>query len=323
MVLIITLNPLLERRFYYDQVTLDNVNRLGNVKYQAGGKGINVARQLKRLGIDSHNLILSGGSNGKTLRDLLRKENLNFTSVHIEDQTREAAVIISNNDKKVFSFFSNNPIISKNEIQSLKNLISKVIVNCEIMVISGSSPTEESSELVEFAISLANKLDKVSICDYYGKNLNEVFNLAPTVVHNNYEELERYLNLTLNNEESIVDTLQHLYSKGIKRAYLTNGEKEFYAQNFDYVYKIYPPSVDSFDSTGCGDAFVAGLIYGWKVGDVFEHSLKFSTALASANSTTSEVCNIELNQFEHLIDQVRVEQIGKKIKLIDDSPTSH
>ncbi|MCX7611497.1 MAG: PfkB family carbohydrate kinase, partial [Ignavibacterium sp.] len=76
-------------------------------------------------------------------------------------------------------------------------------------------------------------------------------------------------------------------------------------------------------STGCGDAFVAGLIYGWKVGDVFEHSLKFSTALASANSTTSEVCNIELNQFEQLIDQVRVEQIGKKIKLIDDSPTSY
>jgi 1-phosphofructokinase family hexose kinase len=324
MILIITLNPLLERRFIYEKVSLNGeVNRNGNLFLQAGGKGINVSRQLKKLGVESHNLFFSGGLSGKLLRDLLRKENLSFTSIPIEDETRQAAIILSKNDNKIFSFFSSNPNVTDKEIEQMKNSISKMISNCEMIIISGSAPTVEAGKLVSFTISESNQLDKVSICDYYGDNLNEVFDSAPTMVHNNLEEIKNYLKVKLEGQHDILNLLKSLYKKGIKRVYLTNEDKDIYAQNFDYIYKITPPKVDSVDSTGCGDAFVSGLIYGWKNGDVFEHSLKYSTALASINSTTFDVCNVEPNSFEYLIDNVIVETVGKKIKLIDDSPTSH
>jgi 1-phosphofructokinase family hexose kinase len=323
MILIITLNPLLERRFSYEKISLHSVNRNGLVKYQAGGKGINVSRQLKKLGIESYNLFFSGGANGKLFRDLLRKEGLPFTSVHIEDETRQAAIIISNQERKLYSFFSSNPEISESEIEQMKSAITKMITNCDIVVISGSSPSTKADELVSFTISEANRMDKVSVCDYYGENLEEVLNLAPTIIHNNFEEIEKYLGVNLDKEESVISTLNLLSKKGIKRVYLTNGENTFYTQNFDYIYKIYPPKINSIDSTGSGDAFVAGLIYCWEINDVFEHSLKFSTAIASANAKSFNVCDIELNNFESLIPEVKIEPIGKKIKLIDDSPTSH
>ena len=55
MILIVTPNPLLERRFTYEQVKPGTVNKSGVTKISAGGKGINVSRQLKKLGVKSYN----------------------------------------------------------------------------------------------------------------------------------------------------------------------------------------------------------------------------------------------------------------------------
>lgn len=320
MILIITLNPLLERRFYYSQIQLGKVNRNGKVAFQAGGKGINVSRQLKQFGIDSYNLFFSGGNDGKIFRDCLKQEELHFTSVHIDSETRHAAVIISQQDKRVSSFFSENPQITKSEVNEMKSRIEKMIVNCEMVVISGSSPSSIANEIVPFTINLANELDKISICDYYGANLNEVINSAPTILHNNFQEIENSLNLTLTSEEEIISFLNSLYQKGIKRVFLTNGAKEFYAQNFDYRYIIEPPAINTIDSTGSGDAFVAGIIYAWRNGYVFDETLKFATACGAANAESFEVCNVTLTEVNSLKEKVNIESVGKKMKIIDDSP---
>lgn len=320
MILIITLNPLLERRFYYDKINYNNINRNGKVNYQAGGKGINVSRQLKKLGLESYNLFFSGGNDGKIFRDLIKQEGLQFTSVHINSETRQAAVVISKSDKKVLYFFSENPVITKSEVDEMKSRIQKMIINCEMVVICGSSPSPIADEIVPFTISLANELDKVTICDYYGSNFNELINSAPTILHNNFDEVEFSLGIKLKSEQDFQDLFTLLYSKGIKRIFLTNGEKEFYAQNFDYRYKVIPPKTDSVDSTGSGDAFVAGIIYSWKNGYVFEESLKFATACGAINSSSFEVCNVTLQEILSLKDKVIIHPIGKKMKIIDDSP---
>lgn len=323
MILILTLNPLLERRFHFKNISLNSVNRNGTITYQAGGKGINVSRQLKKLGIESYNIFFSGGASGKLIRELVKKENLNFTSIHIEQETRQAAIIISEEDKKIFSFFSSNPEVSENEISQMKSTIQKMLSNCEMIVISGSSPSVAAEEVVSFTINEANKLDKISICDFYGESLEKTFNLSPTIIHNNFDEIKNYLKVDLSDEKNILLFLDSLYRKNIKRVYITNGASPSYAQNFNYVYKVFPPKINYIDSTGSGDAFVSGLIYSWKKGDVFESSLKFSTALASANATSFDVCNVDKNSIISLIDEVKVETIGKKMKLIDDSPSSH
>lgn len=320
MILIITLNPLLERRFYYSSVTEGKVNRNGKVFFQAGGKGLNVSRQLKKFEIDSYNLFFSGGNDGKIFRDCLKKEELQFTSVQIEAETRQAAVIISQNDQKVTSFFSENPTITDKEVDEMKSRIEKMILNCEIIVISGSSPSPNADELIPFTLKLANELGKISVCDYYGNNFSEVINSSPTIIHNNFTEVEESLNIKLRNENQITDFLNTLYQKGIKRVFLTNDGMDFYAQNFDYHYKISPPKINSIDSTGSGDAFVAAIIYAWRKGFVFDESLKFATACGALNAESFEVCQVAVDDIISLKSKVKIEPIGKKMKMIDDSP---
>lgn len=320
MILIITLNPLLERRFTCKKIISNQVNRNADLVISAAGKGINVSRQLKALGVKSFNFIFAGGNNGKLLKDVLKHEGLEYSFVPTKSETREAVVNISEEDKSVTSCFTPDPQILITEGDEFKLKLEKIIQNCEIVIFSGSSPSLETDSIIPFGIEIANKYDKVSICDTYGRNLQECINSSPTILHNNFSEIESSLNITLNNQEAISDFLNQLYKKNIKRAYLTNSDKDFYASNFNYFYKIEPLKVNSIDSTGSGDSFVAGLTYSWLQQDVFDESLRFAASLAGCNAENFDVCNVPIEKALSYKDNVKILPLGKKIKLIDDSP---
>ena len=114
--------------------------------------------------------------------------------------------------------------------------------------------------------------------------------------------------------------MNQLYNKNIKRVYLTNGSNNFYASNFDYIYKIKPLEIQEIDATGSGDSFVAGIVNGWSNSDLFEDSLKFATTIAGLNAATFDVSNISLEEVEKFKDKVEIFPVGKKTKTIDDSP---
>lgn len=319
MILIITLNPLLERRLTYKTVSYGNVNRDPFHEIKPGGKGINVSRQLKRLGLSSYNLIFSGGNDGKTYRDTLRKEGFEFSSVQTESETRFASVIIGMDQNQITSYFTTDPEINSKECNDFIIRLEKMIKNCEIVVFSGSSP-KGAEQIIPTGIEIANKYDKVSLCDTYGSYLNDSLNASPTIIHNNFDEIKSSLTINVNNEKEILSALNVFYNQGIKRSYITDGPNPFYASNFNYHYKIYPPDVKAIDSTGSGDSFVAGIIYSWHNNLVFEDSLKFATSLAAINAVSFNVSNVNPDEAKSLSKSVKIENVGKKIKNIDDSP---
>ena len=184
-------------------------------KLSAGGKGINVSRQLKKLGVKSYNYFFSGGTNGKIYRDTLKNEELDFSFISTKSETRHAAVITSEKDKTVSSYFSEDPQISQNEVDEFKSKLDKMIQNCEIVIFSGSSPSTETDSIIPYGIELANKYDKVSICDTYGKHLQSCIDAAPTMIHNNLSEIKNSFGISLNDEKSIVDYLNRSLSQRI------------------------------------------------------------------------------------------------------------
>lgn len=320
MILIITLNPLLERRFTYEQVTVGTVNRKSVTKLFAGGKGLNVSRQLKKFGIKSYNYFFSGGTNGKLFRDILRNDEIDFSFVSTKSETRHSAIVISEIDSIVSSYFSEDPKINQTEVDEFKSKLDKMIQNCEIVIFAGSSPSSEADLIIPYGIELANKYDKVSICDTYGKHLQRCIDAAPTIIHNNISEINNYLSTQIDDEKSVSEFLYHLYHKNIKRVYLTNGSKNFYASNFNYIYKIKPLEITEIDATGSGDSFVAGIVNGWINSYLFEDSLKFATAAAGLNAASFDVSNVNKEDTISFKDKLEILPVGKKTKTIDDSP---
>lgn len=321
MVLTVTINPLLENRIDFNSVTMGKVNRGLSKKYYAGGKGINVSRQLDYLGIKNTALLFLGGNNGKILRKVLINENLNFTSVSQKGETRSATLVVEKKKNRVTSFFEPGSKLSENEISEFKNKLNKMIQNCSIVIFSGSVPNEEAASIIVHGIELAHKYDKISFIDTYGSHLKDCLDAAPTMIHNNIPELEKSLNISLKTETEKVKLLKTLYNKGIKLAYITNGAKATYASKFDFIYRITSPKIKEIDATGSGDAFVAGIAYGFEKALVFDEFVKIASALGSLNAARWDVCNVATEEVEKTISSVSVKHIGKKMKLLDDSPT--
>jgi 1-phosphofructokinase family hexose kinase len=321
MILIITINPLLENRFYISKFSSGMDFRDVPLKQTAGGKGFNVSRQLKLLGIGSLNLTFLGHHNGRRFRELVEAEGLTITSVKSASDTREAAVVVENATQKVTTLFSSNSVISEKEVEEFKGKLPKMIQNCEIVLFSGSSPSAVADSIFPYGIELAHQFDKISFVDTYGSHLQTCIDAAPTVLHNNISETEKSLNISLSDEQQITDYLHALYSKGIKQAFLTDGSRDFYVSNFDFISKIKNPVIQPFDETGSGDAFTAGIVYGHYHDEIFNNTVKLASALGACNAQSDTVCQVPQEDAAKTAEQVTITPIGKKLKLIDDTTT--
>ena len=90
--------------------------------------------------------------------------------------------------------------------------------------------------------------------------------------------------------------------------------------NFDFHYRITLPKIDTKDSTGSGDAFTAGLIYSLQKKSNFEEQLRFASALGICNAKSIEVCDVAFEDTLSISDQIIINPVGKKIKIINDQP---
>ena len=320
MILTVTINPLLERRFAFEKILSGSENRQGTEELKAGGKGINVSRQLNKLNVQNLAFTFLGGNNGKLLKEVLLKERINFTFVRTSTETRNVVVAIDKSQKAVTTLFGKNAEVSEAETGEFKTKLEKMIQNCEAVVFSGSSPCKTTDSIFPFGIEMANKYDKISLCDTYGNHLKDCIDAGPTIIHNNIEETEKSLSFSLNTEKEKYDYLDFLYSKNIKQAYMTDGEKETYCSNFDYHFKVKLPEVKSIDPTGSGDSFVAGIIYGWHNNLTFENSLSIASSLGIANAISFDTSNSLLEDAEAFNNSILIQPVGKKMKIVDVSP---
>ena len=231
MVLTITLNPLLEKRISG-----------GEEIYKAGGKGINVSRQLNFLGIKNLAYTFLGGKNGKIIRQILKEENIDFKHIPIKTDTRSALLTIDNN--KIKTVFNPNNEVDESEVEKFKSKLEKMIYNCSTVIFSGSIPSKQCEDIIPFGIKLAHKHDKISVVDTYGSHLQSCIDASPTIMHNNIDEVESSLNVKLDSEKDKLRYLDYLYSKGIKLNFLTNGGNPAYASKFDFHYKIENPKIN-------------------------------------------------------------------------------
>jgi len=320
MILTVTINPILIKRLRFDSVKNGKVNRSNSQEFFAGGKGINVSRQLNLLNVKNQAITVLGGANGKLLRHILTDEGINFTAASIKADIRFSTDVYEEKTKRITSYFSPDFEITGKEIEEFKGRLERAIANCSIVIFSGSSPCKLADDIFPFGIETANNLDKISILDTYGNHLNDCIEKVPLAIHNNINEVENSLQIDLSSEEKKIEYLESLYNKGIKLSFLTNGGESAYVCKYGFIHKVSPPKIDLLDATGSGDAFVAGIAFGLEKANVFNDFVIYASALGAANAEKLDACTVKNKEAEKLVNLIKINPIGKKMKIIDDSP---
>ncbi|MBE3578734.1 MAG: 1-phosphofructokinase, partial [Caldanaerobacter subterraneus] len=139
MITTVTANPAIDRTVIVENLRPGSVNRVIRSRVDAGGKGINVAKNLKNLGDE---VIALGflGPNAQYIIDCLEEEGIKSDFVRIKNDTRTNIKISDILKGEVTDLNEYGPEVSKEEIELLKASIFKYAEKSKVLVLSGSLP---------------------------------------------------------------------------------------------------------------------------------------------------------------------------------------
>ena len=142
-ILVVGLNPAWQNVLQFSDLKWGGVNRASTLQSLASGKGMNVAKVLKRLGHEVWLLQILGGENGKRIQRECRKRGIKTVNIWVKDETRVCSTLVDSrtgsNPNQVTEIIEPFEIEFLNKEKILKPL-KKLGMAFDAMAISGSVP---------------------------------------------------------------------------------------------------------------------------------------------------------------------------------------
>lgn len=276
----LTLNSAIEKVVY---INGDNDSD-NDEKYYLTGKAVNTGLLLSNIGIPCEMNIVCG-DDLKSEYTKLQNEYRTVNVYPVPGKTRRNQTIVYP-DGKEEKVPSKGYKLSEVQLEQLRyNLINKVRSG-DILLIAGSLPDGMSNKWYSEIIHSANNKGVKVFFDAANETLLEGINSSPFYIKPNEEEI-----IGLIGKKKIKD-LPYELSKissnyRIKNVIVTLGRKGALGYNSSNNQTVLVTSEETFPSkvmtTGCGDSFNAGFIYGTIRNEGFIKSMIYGVAFGGAN----------------------------------------
>ncbi|MFH2020029.1 MAG: adenosine kinase [archaeon] len=228
-------------------------------KYPAGSCANTIMGIARLGGIVSYGGKLGSDDNAKIYEKALKNCHVISSLSFDEGITGSSTIFVTpDGERTMNTFLGNCQKFSKSDVDT------ELILNSKYLYLTGYMwDTKNQKEAALFAMDFAKK-----------NNVKIAFNLAdPFLVNRNKNDfldlISRYVDLIIANEEEAktlfdTDAIEALSLLGKKCdiAVITRGNKGSIAAHKDSIIKMGAFKVDPVDSTGAGDMFAAGLLYG-------------------------------------------------------------
>jgi 1-phosphofructokinase family hexose kinase len=309
MITTITLNPMVDKTVYIGSLEPGKTHRASKLEMVAGGKGINVSRQLKHLGLTTVATGFLGGEIGSIVSRLLSEEGIEQDFVLTDTMTREGVTYRESNGVST-AVFEAPERIAATFVHALNEKINRLAPRSTWLVCGGSSPGSEADDLFYEAIVIGHRAGILSVLDSYGRAFELALPALPALVKLNKHEFEVTFGKELRGDEDFLAGLDFLLSKGIQYCIITDGARPSYAAVRGHYWKAVPPNVDAVNATGSGDAMIAGMLYGFNQGWKFEGCFAFGVAAGAANARKWSVADSSVQEIADLEPHVLIQRLG-------------
>jgi tagatose 6-phosphate kinase len=283
MILTVTLNPMLDKTVSLDHLRRGAVHRSDRVETVVGGKGVNVARQLQRLGEESCVTGFAGGEVGSMLERLLTEEGLEHAFIRIRGMTREG-VTYRETDNTWTAIFEPPHHVRFDEAEELARRCAEILDRASWVVCSGSSPCMEADELYARIVREARGKGRKSYLDSYGPVFRNALRERPTIVQCNSNEFAQSWGRAVTSDQEKQSALHTLLLEGATLAVLTDGPRAVWASDGKECWKAIPPAIQAVNPTGSGDSTVGGILWKLEKGAPFPEALRFGVGAGAANA---------------------------------------
>ena len=303
MILSITMNPAIDKIY--------SVHRPEEVIASAGGKGLNVARVARLLGEEVTVSGLLGGGNGTYIHRKVEELGIHSRFSRVNGETRICINVTDTQSGLCTEVLEPGPIVSEEEASDFLKLFEALTKEAHVITISGSLPKGLPADFYKVLIQIAGKHGKPVLLDTSSDALERALDAEPYLIKPNMDEIKRIYPLI--NEEKLPDAIIELKNRGIRMPIISMGKKGSLAGLSDGIYRISVPKVETINSVGSGDAFIAGCAVGLRRGLSEVEIIKLAAACGTANTQFRQTGYVE----PVMVDAFMKRTILEKVKDYD------
>lgn len=285
MIFVLCANPALDRLLIMEELSLNEVNRASQVVENVGGKGINVARAIKRKGGNPHLLIFEGGSTGEKIKKGLDKEGFALTSWPA-GETRVTAVIHEEKTKRHTVINEPGPLVSIAATLACLHFLESHLHKGDYLVLSGSLPRGVRLDFYALLIEVAKRKEAFSVLDTSGEPLRRALSVSPFMIKPNVREAEEALGFSISSWEDKIKAVKVLENQGVELVILSDGKKGVVAAYRGEMWRVRmrEETEGGGYSIGSGDTLVGVMVEYLEKGKSIEESLVAAMSCGLANT---------------------------------------
>lgn len=308
MIITVTLNPALDKTLYIDGFSEGMVNRTSKMRMDIGGKGINVSKVLRNLGIKS----VCTGFLGRNLKDYfidgLNQISIDTNFTNVKDDTRTNIKIVDEQSGKNTDINESGPSVTEAELNEFTKTFENVCSKGDIVVLSGGVSPSVPKDIYRKLIELAKNKGAVTILDADGELLREGLNAKPDIIKPNEHELGALFNKEFESKEELIEAANKLREDKVSKILISMGASGALYITENGIYSVKGLKVPVKSTVGAGDSMVAAMVYSIINGYDDLETLKFATACGAATVTLEGTQACTLAQINDLLNKVEVKK---------------
>jgi 1-phosphofructokinase len=304
MIYTLTLNPSVDYIVELEGFQIGELNRTTKEAKFPGGKGINVSRVLKELGIKSKALGFNGGFTGKYIDEYLQNEEIATDFVKVMEDSRINIKLKTGQETEINA---KGPEISDEDFYQLKEKI-KGLTNEDLLVLAGSIPSSLPKTTYEELVKICKQNNVQFVVDAEGDLLKKVLTYHPFLIKPNQHELEELFSTSISTCEEVVPYAKKLLELGAKNVIVSMAGDGAVFVNHELALIAEVPRGNVKNSVGAGDSMVAGFLAQYQITEDIKEAFRFSIASGSATAFSLGLCTKE--KVVELLPQVHIKEFS-------------
>lgn len=308
MIYTVTLNPAIDKTVVIENFSAGMVNRVTSVREDAGGKGINVSKCLKKLGQDSVAAMILAGDTGRRLEKMLGVLEIPVLPVWAAGENRTNLKIIDPVKKENTDINEPGPVVTQELLQNLREALREQVKQGDILVLSGSLPAGVDRSLYEQWTAYFREKGVCVYLDADGEPMRSGMKSLPYLIKPNNDELAALMGKPALPQEEMIAEGKRLLGTGIAEIVISLGGDGALFISADGCWKAEGLDVPVKSTVGAGDSVVAAMAFGQVRNLPREAKIKLAVAMGAASVMQSGTQPPEAQLVWELAQQVKIKK---------------
>lgn len=309
MIYTVTLNPAIDKTAVIENFGAGRVNRVASIREDAGGKGINVSKCLKKLGAETVAAMILAGDTGRRLERMLCALEIPVLPIWTEGENRTNLKIIDPVKKENTDINEPGPVVSATLLESFRNILAEQIRPGDVLILSGSLPAGVDRGLYGQWTEHFRGKGVFVYLDADGEPMRKGLAAVPYMIKPNNDELAALLGKAHLTKEEMLSEGKRLLESGIQEIVISLGGDGALFVSADGCFLADGLSVPVKSTVGAGDSVVAAMAYGQAQKLSREEKIKLAVAIGAASVMQSGTQSPEAQLVWELAEQVKITKL--------------